>query len=281
MTDSQPDSAPGNSEAQPFSVGAALHEARTRLGLSVADVANRLKFAPRQIEALEADDFAHLPEITFVRGFVRSYARLLQIDPAPLLAALPGAQAQPAPLPAKVLAEVPFPSASSARRVNIIWLAAALIVAAAIGLFAWLHGNVPDAARAPQAAKQAVPARLPASAVPDLPAPEPAMTAPPPMAASAVPQAAPSPAQAVAPAAKRHTVIRMEFDEESWVEVKDRDDRVLLSQVFPRGSVQGLNGKAPFALAIGRSSAVRLYYKDKAVDLAPYTRAEVAHLTLE
>ena len=73
----------------------------------------------------------------------------------------------------------------------------------------------------------------------------------------------------------------MEFDEESWVEVKDRDGRVLLSQVFPRGSVQGLNGKAPFSLAIGHSSAVRLYYKDKAVDLAPYTKADVAHLTLE
>ena len=104
------------------------------------------------------------------------------------------------------------------------------------------------------------------------------MTTPPQVAASAVQQAAPSPAKAVAPAGKR---LRMEFDEESWVEVKDRDDRVLLSQVFPRGSVQGLNGKAPFSLAIGHSSAVRLYYKDKAVDLAPYTKADVAHLTLE
>src|SRR5512139_1689119 len=72
-----------------FSVGAALREGRELLGLSVADVANRIKFAPRQIEAMEADDFGQLPEMAFVRGFVRSYARLLEIGATPLLAALP------------------------------------------------------------------------------------------------------------------------------------------------------------------------------------------------
>ena len=55
-----------------------LREARERLGLSVADVAAQIKFAPRQIEALEADDFKHLPEAAFLRGFVRSYAKILQ-----------------------------------------------------------------------------------------------------------------------------------------------------------------------------------------------------------
>ena len=70
----------GAAESRPFSAGGALREAREKLGLSVADVSNRLKFAPRQIEALEADDFARLPEIAFVRGFMRSYAKLLQIE---------------------------------------------------------------------------------------------------------------------------------------------------------------------------------------------------------
>ena len=43
------------------SLGKMLSEARERLGMSVADVSNQIKFAPRQIEALEADDFQHLP----------------------------------------------------------------------------------------------------------------------------------------------------------------------------------------------------------------------------
>ena len=57
------------------SLGRMLREAREHLGLSVADVAAQIKFAPRQIEALEADDFKHLPEAAFLRGFVRSYAK--------------------------------------------------------------------------------------------------------------------------------------------------------------------------------------------------------------
>ena len=69
-------------------VGTRLREARERLGLSVSEVAQRLKFAPRQIEALEADQAAALPGLTFVRGFVRSYAKLVGLEADPLVSAL-------------------------------------------------------------------------------------------------------------------------------------------------------------------------------------------------
>src|SRR5512142_1691440 len=72
-----------------LNVGMALREAREGLGLSVHDIADRIKFAPKQVEALEANDFSHLPEAAFLRGFVRSYARVLQLDEAALIAALP------------------------------------------------------------------------------------------------------------------------------------------------------------------------------------------------
>ena len=67
--------------AAALSVGQTLREAREQMGLSVNDVANRIKFAPRQIESLEDDDYGQLHEAAFVRGFVRSYARLLELDP--------------------------------------------------------------------------------------------------------------------------------------------------------------------------------------------------------
>lgn len=124
-----------------FSVGAVLREGREQLGLSIADVANRIKFAPRQIEAMEADDFAHLPEMTFVRGFVRSYARLLEIDAAPLLAALPQKHV-PLSLSAESKpVEVPFPSILASRRSNIIWLGAAALVALALIIFSRMHDS--------------------------------------------------------------------------------------------------------------------------------------------
>jgi cytoskeleton protein RodZ len=76
---SENNSGQGNRPAA-TSLGNILREAREKLGLSVADVAGQIKFAPRQIEALEAEDFKRLPEAAFLRGFVRSYAKILHLD---------------------------------------------------------------------------------------------------------------------------------------------------------------------------------------------------------
>lgn len=321
--------APGNAEAQPISVGTILREARERLGLSVEDVVHRIKFAPRQIAALEADDFAQLPEIAFVRGFVRSYARLLQLDPAPLLAALPHAPAESVLAAEKALTEVPFPNAYSARKPNIIWLAAALVVALALVLFMLLHGNesnapvtpvepqvqvetlelpsmevLPDSAALPASPSgvSAVPSQLPVA-----PAGSPAVRNPPEAKASvelsapkvrnplevkpSVELSAPSlriDPLAAKPVQKERSVlpqavgaIHMTFDDDSWVEVTDSDGKKLMSQINPRGSEQNLDGKPPFTLVIGRSAAVRLYYKGKQIDLAPHTKVSTARLTLD
>src|SRR5438094_9295363 len=65
--------------------GRMLAQLRAERKLSTADVAQRLKYGVRQIEALEAEEFDKLPGATFVRGMVRGYAKLLDTDPQPLL----------------------------------------------------------------------------------------------------------------------------------------------------------------------------------------------------
>ena len=65
--------------------GGALRQAREAQALSVQDVASKLRLSPKQIEAIEADNFAKLPEPTIVRGFIRNYAKLLKINAEPLL----------------------------------------------------------------------------------------------------------------------------------------------------------------------------------------------------
>src|SRR5450830_941197 len=125
------------------SLGRMLREAREHLGLSVADVAAQIKFAPRQIEALEADDFKHLPEAAFLRGFVRSYAKILHLDAQTLLTALPQPKTAAAELiPASV--EVPFPAAHSSQRQNLILLGAALLLAVFVVVFAVWHFTNPQ-----------------------------------------------------------------------------------------------------------------------------------------
>lgn len=76
-----------------LSVGATLRAARDAAGLSEDAVAQQLKLAPRQVRAIEEDDYARLPGRTFVRGFVRNYARLVHLDADAVVAALPTGEA--------------------------------------------------------------------------------------------------------------------------------------------------------------------------------------------
>ncbi|GGC91889.1 helix-turn-helix domain-containing protein [Undibacterium terreum] len=71
------------------SAGAQLAFARQQKNMSVQQVADHLKLSPRQIAALEANQFDALPKAVILRGFVRSYAKLLKIDAEPIVALLP------------------------------------------------------------------------------------------------------------------------------------------------------------------------------------------------
>lgn len=66
--------------------GAALAAAREAMGMSVEQVADQLKLAPRQVQAIEQGDFDALPNRAVTRGFIRAYAKAMRLDPAPLVA---------------------------------------------------------------------------------------------------------------------------------------------------------------------------------------------------
>ena len=261
-------------EVRPFSVGAALRDARERLGWSVADVESRLKFASRQIEALEAENFTRLPEIFFVRRFVHTYAKLLQLDPDPLLAALPIAPAQPSLHTANIAIEVPFRNTYATRRLKIIWLATGLVVVTiTLVLFVWLNRSKPIV---PQATVESI--ELPVV----MAAPASVVIA---VDVLAVPPEAPAAAKVIKTesnsTSKQSASIRLKFDADSWVKVTDNDGKILLSQLNSSGSEQHLKGKPPFSVVIGNISGVHLYYQEKLVELAPFYDGEIARFTLE
>ncbi|MFZ1765511.1 MAG: RodZ domain-containing protein [Candidatus Nitrotoga sp.] len=267
--------ASSNVDVRPFSVGAALREARERLGLSIADVESRLKFASRQIEALETDNFTRLPEIFFVRRFVRSYAKLLQLDPDPLLAALPIAPVQPSLHAASIAIEVPFPNTYATRRLKIIWLAIGLVaVMITLVLFVWLNRSKPTM---PQATVETI--ELPAA----MPTPASVVIAVPPDVLAVSPEAPAAEAIKIESnsASKQSASIRLTFDADSWVKVTDNDGKILLSQLNSSGSEQHLKGRPPFSVVIGNINGVRLYYQGKLVELAPFYNGGTARLKLE
>jgi hypothetical protein len=69
------------------SIGEILEEARIRQGRTINEAAQETRISPRFIEALELDHFEDLPAPVYAKGFLRSYAAYLQLDPRPLVAA--------------------------------------------------------------------------------------------------------------------------------------------------------------------------------------------------
>ena len=66
-------------------LGVALAAARNAKNLSVKAVSDSLRLSLKQISALESDDFSSLPQPMVTRGFIRNYARLLELDAEPFL----------------------------------------------------------------------------------------------------------------------------------------------------------------------------------------------------
>jgi cytoskeletal protein RodZ len=67
-------------------LGDTLRERRTTLGLTLDQAEETTRIRSKLLQALEAGDYSRLPNPGYVRGFVSSYARYLELDPVPLLA---------------------------------------------------------------------------------------------------------------------------------------------------------------------------------------------------
>ena len=70
----------GHDQLSAISPGERLQKARKERELEIAAVAERLNLSPGVVRALEADDYRMLPNATFVKGYLRSYARALEIN---------------------------------------------------------------------------------------------------------------------------------------------------------------------------------------------------------
>lgn len=253
-------------------VGEALADRRRALGYSVEDIALKLKFSRRQLEALEQGRFDRLPGTTFVRGMIRNYARLLDLDSAPLLECIGARDPQ-----AEIVLGKPIPFSDGSQRVNLVYAALSVVIAGLIGTVAWewlaenAAGNRLTFVRPAQAPVE--PVRVPVT----LAGTTLAVSEPPAPAPEAVP---PAEADGLNVQSGRHR-IALRFERESWVQIRARDGKILLSQLNPAGTQRVLEGRPPFDLVIGNARHVRLRYDDREVDLAPHLRVEVARLTLE
>ncbi|MCF8175021.1 MAG: helix-turn-helix domain-containing protein [Burkholderiaceae bacterium] len=265
--------------------GSVLRRTREAHGHSIADVVQVIRFSARQIEAVERDDYASLPGSIAVRGLVRNYAKFLRLDAAPLLeqldpaVPLPEADVRP---PANMgVAEQP----TIVERVPPKYVAAVALVLV-LGLagygymnfYAGVDGRLGDLIGRADTQPDAV-ITNPSVVSPVDPAADSRIDLPSGAAPAGVAESAD--AANAASTALPFAGLRVEFDELSWIEVRDAAQKIVFVGEYPAGTRQNIEGKPPFQVWIGKASGVRVYMGERSIDLKPYTREEVARFTLE
>lgn len=239
-------------------VGQRLKQAREAAGHSLADISARSRMPVRVLETLESGQWAALGAPVFVRGQVRSYARVLgltlddQALPSPLTTAQIPSLVSHSHVPRyRHVAE------NMGRRAIYIVLTVALVVPV------WL------------ATRGQLSAHGPAVQPLDLPATGAAVGAvdgtPVPMVASiaALPPKASSPASAV-----------LEFGGDSWLQLFDARGREIERGVARAGDRRDLVRLGAVRVVLGNASAAQLRQGAALADLGPYSQANVARFTL-
>ncbi|MDZ7824746.1 MAG: DUF4115 domain-containing protein [Gammaproteobacteria bacterium] len=320
--------------------GARLRAARESRGLDQDELARALNLSRRVVRALEEDDEKQLPGATFVRGYIRSWARLTEEPAEPLLAAYEARADRPGPTiqPTPSLEPVSPGPVVLRHRPGLVMTVVTLIlvVAAAMVLFGiWpdapdrsspgaadgTSGAVEDDRPAPQrpvtslqpeagpsappgesgegaaAGSSAAESGLPGTEVPvaEVPVAEPSVAEVPvsessgselpatddpatedPVAADVATEVS-TDGSATRVLAGGDAHLHLVFRGDCWVEIRDRDDRVVHRDLHRAGQVLDVLGRAPFRVRLGYALAVELSCNRSAGAAGTPSRATMSH----
>ena len=258
--------------------GELLAARRNELRWTLEEVSQRLKLAPRQITALEANDFASLPGMASVRGFIRSYARLLELDPVPLLAMMSN-EANPAvdpivlrrPLPSRGFPGRRYAPASAHRRGSRRLSGLGLLVMVFVGALAYAgyrHGlptisfDVPSMSTLFGSWKD----------VADSTTTE----------ATDRPVSAPSAAAGAEPKSIDPShLLELKLREDAWVEISAINGNKLVSRLMKAGTTERFDVSEPVVLVVGNANGVDVTLRGQPLNLRAVARDNVSKLSLK
>ena len=298
---------------QSGSAGMLLRQAREQQHMSVQTLASALKVPVYKLQALEEDRWDVLTDSVFTRSLALSICRLLRIPSEPVLAGLPKHEAAKlasnpeginAPFKEKTLRSLMSPAQEPGTG-SAVKLAAVLLIAVAggAGFYFWpqwqsAQGDAIDAVAQGAASEplfmpqlQAEPeasntegaaatAQDAAAAVMAEPATAPAQPAPAEVAAVTSPATAALPAPTGAVAGER--VLRFTATAQSWVQVRDAQQQVVMEKILKSGDVfEEVAVGRPLHVVIGNAEATRVEVDGSAFDFAGSAKNNVARFEVK
>lgn len=278
-------------EANIASVGQVLKSAREAQQLDINDICSYLRLSRRQVIALENNDFSVLPEATITRGFIRNYARMLDLDAEPLLEAYRSFSSSIHPRPISIQSENILMPGNDKRSLMVYIIASVLIV---LLVTAWViyvdyipkkpiaEIAVPIATEQVVTNQQAIAVEEDSSANPtEEPSPSEVAT---PEVAQPEAQSTVSTAPAIvetALATANLATLQIKASDRSWVSITDRNNKNIFDKIMVSGVAETVKGEPPLQVVIGNAPNTTLIFNNQPVDLAPVTKDRVARLTLE
>jgi cytoskeleton protein RodZ len=259
--------------------GELLAAKRNELRLTIEEVALRLKLAPRQIAALESNDFTSLPGMASVRGFIRSYAKLLELDADALLAML---SSEPNPAADPIVLRRPLPSRGfpgrryapphrhrhgSSRLSGLAWLVLIFVGALAYSVYRYDLVNIRGF-------------DIP-SIGPWLSAWADRQTATPPSTADQPSSPSVNPIATETKAIDPSHLLELRLREDAWVEISALNGNKLVSRLMKAGTTEQFDIVEPVILVIGNASGVDASLRGQTLNLRAVARDNVSKLSLK
>lgn len=236
--------------------GQRLRQARELAGLSVQDVASKLKMPARTIEALEREDYSQLGAPVFVRGQLRSYGRLLGLPPDILIETAGIAPVTPVELtPRTYTPKMQVIGEQLARRAVYIVLTIALVVPVWLAMNA--QGNLGGKSTSLDVAVEPSPAPN-AAAQPTQNAPLKASMAPTPAARPAAP------------------ALRIRAQDDAWINVTAPDGSTIDSLLLKAGEQRDYRAGQVGNMVLGNATSVVVEHNGQPVDTTQWQRGNVA-----
>ena len=297
--------------------GQLIKQAREQSGLHIVALAAALKVPVRKLEALEANRWEELQDVTFVRALASSVCRHLKLDPASVLNGLPAGVQVNLDLPQGLgRAQMPQPAGVASNPVGDFgmlvrwWPIALLLLGAGVLYFV---PNLPKllTMQTPTVdvnLGSSSPAKNPESGTllggqtPPLPTPNGEVIVPTvpavngvdastlpssvaPVSAGVQPDVMPGAMaqSAVADGNKADAVnvLTLRATGETWVEVVDATGRLRIQRVIKAGEVLDFSGATPYAVAIGRADSAQVIVRGQAFDAVAVSRNNVARFEVK
>lgn len=276
--------------AQETSIGTLLRNRRQERRLSVENIATELNLTSDVIRALEDNDYKRLPEPVYTRGYIRAYARFLQLDDESMVAMY--SNITDAAESSRLAPPVDGVSRTRSRKITVISVIVACVLAGLV-LAHWLQERerrIPvPLEEPPSASDEQRAAPTSAKEPPTQPTASGQLSEWQALEQAVVPGVdmsrgteEPSPREVefvgTTSLAAREKRLVLRFNEQCWTEIRDASGRLLIGKLAAAGEQLHVGGEEPLSLLLGNAYGVSLEYSGQRIELAPFTRGNVARL---